>query len=165
MADMGLRRIAVVMTAGVVATTMLGALAIVGMGAPAGAAESGSCARVSGNVRTTVTLSKCTPEPGTRAKLEIPSSLMVYLGTESSLTWRWAHHGTGSMITEVAGLSDPGPDTGCKDGSNEAIYYIGLISADTTGAISNGSGMVLTLCEGSGGVKPFPGTPPLQWSP
>lgn len=159
------QRIAVVITASVVATTMLGGLAMVGTAGPAGAATSGSCAKVSGNIRKTVTLSKCTPEPGARAKLEIPSSLLVYLGTESSLSWRWAHHGTGSLTAEVAGFSDPGTDTGCVDGSDEVIYYAGLIGADTTGTMSNGSGMVLTLCEGSGGVKPFPGTPPLQWSP
>jgi hypothetical protein len=168
---MRVRGMAVLAAAGVVAlTATVGTFAtVIGTAGPAGAADHGSCTKVSGNVNTTVTVSKCTPEPGSKAKLTIPSPATLTLGQPTNLTWTWKRRVTSGSVRAVSGgYEDEGSGTGCSRGSDQwnVTFWVSP-SGDSTGTISAAVLVtaILSVCVKSNGtVKAFPQAPPLSWS-
>jgi hypothetical protein len=162
---------AVLAAAGVVALIVaVGTFAaVIGTAGPAGAAGYGSCTKVSGSVNTTVTVSKCTPEPGSMAKLTIPSPATLTLGQSTDLTWTWKRPVTSGSVSAVSGgYEDEGSGTGCSRGSDQWNVTLWVSpSGDSTGTISAAVLItaILSVCvKSNGSVKAFPQAPPFSWS-
>ena len=140
------------------ATVAVGSVAIAG---PAGAATSGSCLKLSGNVNTTVTVSECTPEPGPKAKLLISSAALT--AAESSvpmpIAWAWSDHGSGTITSFSSGFSYVGYG-GCSGKDFDRWDFDLGVPDDSTGVIDPGPAGLLwvPMCvnDSTGAVKTLP---------
>jgi hypothetical protein len=160
---MKLRRMVVLGLGTAMAVMVASGLAAVGVTGMAGAAASGSCLKASGNVNSKVTISKCGPEPGSNAKLVIPSPVGFTPGP-TTLTWTWSHHGSGEVTVAGAGWANQGQQS-CPTGFDEWWLAISPPIDDSTGVINASGPLAFLICVNvsTGAVKGPHGSATAVW--
>jgi hypothetical protein len=86
-------------------------VAVIGTSAPAWAASSVSCGKLSGTITGNITITKCTPKSATNKSASAPASALTSGGT---LTWA----SSGGTTTVSMTVTSPGQG-GCKAGYTE----------------------------------------------
>jgi len=133
---------------------------LVGPAGPAAAVTAVTCTKVSGNVNTTVTMSKCTPEPGKSAKFNIPAAAIN--NSEATDVWTWHKQSGVAVAGSNSALQTTGQNA-CRKGSVEGFIAVGIDPlGDPTGILSFptfSESTTLSLCvTAAGAVKLYPGT-------